>query len=114
LAPPPKDFNDSHATTAAGTGWEPIEGLWCFGRLWWRSRGKQFAGTRYVGLAGGTGEQAVMPDAVEAMRQDMEQEAADEFVRCERHHALPLGTIASVVFVAKGDAGLVEGDQTLI
>jgi hypothetical protein len=33
---------------------------------------------------------------VETVRQDMEQEAADELVRCERHDALPLRTIAAV------------------
>ena len=53
-----------------------------------------------------------MPDAVEAMWQDMEQEAADELMWRERHDALPLRTIAAVVFVAEGDAGLVERDQT--
>jgi hypothetical protein len=37
---------------------------------------------------------------------------ADELVRCERHDALPLRTIAAVVFVAEGDAGLVERHQT--
>ena len=37
-----------------------------------------------------------MADAVKAMWQDMEQEAADELVRRERHDALPLGTIAKV------------------
>ena len=55
-----------------------------------------------------------MPDAVEATRQDMEQEAADELVRCERHDSLPLRTIAAVVLVAEGDAGLVERNQTVI
>jgi hypothetical protein len=50
-------------------------------------------------------------DAVEALWQDMEQEAADELVRRERHDALPLGTIAAIVLVAEGDAGLVEGEQ---
>ena len=53
-----------------------------------------------------------MPDAVKAAWQDMEQEAADELVRRERHDALPLGTIAAVVLVAEGDAGLVERNQT--
>src|SRR6476659_5378151 len=91
LAPSAKGFDDGHAATAAGTGWEPTGGLWRLGRLWWRSRGKQFAGTRYSGLAGGTGKQAVVANAVEAVRQDMEQEAADELVRRERHDALPLG-----------------------
>ena len=49
-----------------------------------------------------------MPDAVKAAWQDMEQEATDELVRRERHDALPFGTIAAVVLVAEGDAGLVE------
>src|SRR5271166_5050542 len=53
-----------------------------------------------------------MPDAVKAAWQYMEQEAADELVRRERHDALPLGTIAAVVLVAEGDAGLVERKQT--
>ena len=48
------------------------------------------------------------------MWQDMEQEAADELVRRERHDALPLRTIAAVVFVAEGDAGLVEPKQALV
>src|ERR1700730_13077387 len=53
-----------------------------------------------------------MPDAVKAAWQDVEQEAADELVRRDRHDALPLGTITTVVLVAEGDAGLVERNQT--
>jgi hypothetical protein len=67
-----------------------------------------------LNLAGGTREQAVVANAVEAMRQDMEQEAADELVRCERHDTLPLRTIAAVVFVAEGDPGLVERNEALV
>ena len=48
------------------------------------------------------------------MWQDMEQEAADELVRCERHDVLPLRTIAAVILVVEGDAGLVERKQTVI
>src|SRR6202051_4270441 len=81
LPPSPKDLDDGHAPAAAGTGWEPIEQFWHFDRLRRRCHGKQLAGTRYIGLAWGTGEQAVMADAVEATWQDMEQEAADELVR---------------------------------
>jgi len=55
-----------------------------------------------------------MTDAVEALWQNMEQEAADELLRRERHQALPLRTLAAVVFVAEGDAGVVVGNQTLI
>ena len=87
----------SHSPAAAGTRWEPIERFWRLDRLWRRrGHGKQLAGADYIGLACGTGEQAVMADAVEAMWQDMEQEAANELVRRERHQALPLRTIAAV------------------
>ncbi len=55
-----------------------------------------------------------MPDAVEATWQDMEQETANELVWRQRHDALPLGTIAAVVFLAKGDAALVERNQTQV
>ena len=43
-------------------------------------RGEQAAKPGNVGGAGATGEQAVVADAVEAVWQDMEQEAADELV----------------------------------
>ena len=55
-----------------------------------------------------------MPDAVEAAWQDMKQEAADEFVRCERHDTLPLRTITAIVLVAEGDASLVESEQPAV
>ena len=114
MQPSPKRSDDDHAATAAGTGWEPVGGLWRFDRLRRRCHGKQFAGTCDIGLAGGTREQAVVADAVETVRQDMEQEAADELARCERHDALPLRTVAAVIFVAEGDTGLVERNQTLV
>jgi len=98
LHPALERLDDAHAPAAAGTRWAPIERFWRFDRLWRRrGHGKQFAGAGYIGLACGTGEQAVMADAVEATWQDMEQEAADELVRRERHHALPFRTIAAVV-----------------
>jgi hypothetical protein len=64
-----------------GQGGEPIEWLWHFDRLRRWCHRKQFAGSRYMCLAGGTGEQAVTANAVEAMWQDREQEAADDFRR---------------------------------
>jgi hypothetical protein len=39
---------------------------------WWRYR-QEFAGTRQVGLARGSGEQAVVADAVEPAWQKVEQ-----------------------------------------
>src|SRR5271166_967899 len=76
-----------------------------------RRADKEFAGARYIGFSCGAGEQAVMTDAVEALWQNMEQEAADELLRRERHQALPLRTLAAVVLVAEGDAGFVVGNQ---
>lgn len=52
-----------------------------------------------------------MTDAVESAGEDMEQEMADELVGGERHDLLPLGIVAAVVFVARGDPSLVEGDE---
>lgn len=55
-----------------------------------------------------------MADAVEALRQHVEQEAADELVGAEGHGALALGAVATVVLVAEGDAGIVERDQPAV
>lgn len=55
-----------------------------------------------------------MPDAMETTWQDMEQEAADELVGCERHDLLSVAAVAAVVLVAEGDASLVEGDQAAV
>ena len=46
---------------------------------------EQFAGSGDVVGAGGAGEQAVVADAMEAVRQDVGQEAADELICCERN-----------------------------
>ena len=73
----------------------------------WRDP-EQPAGVFEMAVAGGAGEQAVVADAVEALRQDVEQEAADELVGGERHDLLPVGAGAAIVLVAEGDAGLVE------
>ena len=45
-----------------------------------RGYGDQFSGTRDIGLAGGAGEQPVVTDTVEALWQDVEQEAPNELV----------------------------------
>lgn len=55
-----------------------------------------------------------MPDAVEAARQDMEQEAADELIDRERHDLLSVADVAVEVLVAEGAASLVEGDPAAV
>jgi hypothetical protein len=55
-----------------------------------------------------------MTDAVEAVGENVEQEAADELVRAERHGALAVGAVAAIVLVAERDTGLVECDQPVV
>ena len=50
---------------------------------WWR--GEQVAAQRQLGGAMAVGEEADMADAVEAVGQGVQQEAADELVGVERH-----------------------------
>jgi len=69
---------------------------------------QEFTSKREAGLSGGAGKQAAMPDAVESLWQHVEQEAADELVRRERHELPPVGAFATIVLVAEGDAVLVE------
>jgi len=49
-----------------------------------------------------------MTDAVEALRKNVEQEAADEFVRAQCHGALAIGAIAAIILVAECDTMFVE------
>src|SRR5882757_6743971 len=65
-------------------------------------RGDQFSGARDVGLAGGAGEQSVVADAMEPLRQNVEQEAPDELVGRERHGAVPRLPVLAVVLVTEG------------
>ena len=60
------------------------------------------------------GEQAVVADAVEALRQDVDQESADELIGGECHDLLALATIGAIVLPSEGDAGAVAGDQPAV
>src|SRR5882672_7508504 len=89
-----EDLDDDHATAAAWAwrtriGWR--SGFFGLGRC--RHR-EQLPGKGDIGLAAGAGEQAVVTDTVEALRQNMKQEATDERVGAERHRALAVGTWA--------------------
>ena len=62
----------------------------------------------------GIGEEPVMPDAMEAIRQDMQQEAADKLVRIERHDAVTSPSVAPVIFPFEADMLCIEGDEARI
>ena len=55
-----------------------------------------------------------MADAVEALGQDVEQEAADELAGHEGHGPVSLLPVATVVLVSERDAVRVEGDQPAV
>jgi hypothetical protein len=67
---------------------------------------EQLAGPIEICLAGSASEPAVVTDAMEAARQDREQEATDELVGGERHDLPPVGAKATIILVAEGDAAL--------
>jgi len=76
---------------------------------------EQFADTCDIFGAGLAGEEAVVADAVEARRQHMHQESADEFVRVERHHlVVSLGAFEAVILPLEGNALVVERDQAAV
>ena len=76
--------------------------------------GEQLARLGDVVGAGAAGEQAVVADAVEALRQDVDQESADELVGGERHDLLAVATLGAIVLPSEGDAGAVAGDQPAV
>src|SRR6202022_2270637 len=60
------------------------------------------------------GEQTVVADAVEAVRQDVDEEAADELAGGECHDLLAVATIGAIVLPSEGDAGAVASDQPAV
>ena len=107
-------FDDDHAAAAAWAGMRVVViddmdrlglGLW---------DGEQLAGSRDVVGAGGFGQQAVMADAMEALWQDVDEEAADELVGCERHALVAVAAFDPVILPPEGDAGVIECDQPAV
>jgi hypothetical protein len=62
--------------------------------------------------AGAIGEQPVVANAVEAGGQHVDEEAADELVRSQRHGLVAGRPFNPVVLVFEGDAGLVGRNQS--
>jgi len=57
------------------------------------------------------GEEAVVADAVEAVRQHVQEKAADELVGREGHGLEPVAAFDPVVLPLEGDARVVERDE---
>src|SRR5450631_3713400 len=60
------------------------------------------------------GEQSVVANAMKAAGQNVQQEAADELVGTERHSLVACLARGAVILPAKGDATLVECQQSLV
>ena len=64
--------------------------------------------------AGAAGKQAVMANAVEALRQDVDQESADELGGGECHDLLAITTFSAIVLPSEGHAVAVAGNQPAV
>ena len=112
-------LDDDHAAAAARTRtrqYALLIGRGGCGRLrlfcggW---RGEQLARSRDVGSTVGFGKQPVVPDAVKALGQNVDEEAADELVGCEGHSLVTGRPIEPIVLVPEGDA-ILGGDEAAI
>src|SRR5438105_14555893 len=65
-----------------------------------------------VGGAPAVGEIAVVADAMEAVRQNVEQEAADELVGAKGHHLLLI--VVAIILPAEADPALGKTDQAAV
>ena len=77
-------------------------------------QGEQFPHRGQVLGAPSVGEQSVVADAVEAGRQDVYEEAADELVCCQGHDLAAPAALDPVVLPGKGDAPVIEADQAAV
>ena len=100
-------LDDDHAAAAA-RAWERVHrrlvGAGVAGLALRRRDAEQLAGAGDVLGAPAVGEQAVVADAVEAVGQDVDEEAADELVARQRHDLVPLASLGAVVLPPEGDA----------
>src|ERR1043166_3928142 len=80
----------------------------------WLWRGEQLAGARDICGAGGACEQTIVADAMEAVGQNVDEEAADELVCCERHALVAIAPFDAIVLPLEGDAVVVAADQPAV
>ena len=115
-----EDLDDDHASAAA---WTRVREDGRFGAIIIIGIGslalgllatEQLAGACDVVGAGDLGEQAVVADAVEALGQDVDEEAANELVCCECHHLVAIGAFDPIVLIFEADIVFVERDQPAV
>jgi hypothetical protein len=81
-------------------------------RRWGRRSGEQSpAESELVGTVA-VGEEAVVTDALEAVREGVKQEAADELLGGERHDLV--GCVLAIVAPAEADVAILDLDQAAV
>ena len=119
LAAAREGLDDHHASAAAGartrqhTRLIRLAGGVGLGHRHAQRHGEQLACARDVGGAI-PGEQAVMADAMEALRKDVAEEAANELVGIEGHRLVAAGPFDPIVLALERDACVIAGDQPAI
>lgn len=115
--PAAKDLGDPHRPTATGTRLAKGER----DRLGRRFGGRdgerlpqQVPDLRDVGFATGTGQQAVVPDTVEAIGQDMDQETANELIGGQSHDRSSVAGLDAVILPAELDGLGISSDQAVV
>lgn len=114
-----KTLNDDHGVAAVpadegGTCGRKVGTDVCVanrGDWYWHPR-QECARCGQAGLAAAVGQQAVMPNAVEAAGQHMQQEAAHEFLRRQRHDLVARSALGAVVLPTERHATLVQCKQS--
>src|SRR5215831_18983647 len=102
----PDDDAAATRTTLGLAGWNGI--LDRFGGRWWQI--EQAAANREPVGTVAIGEETVMPDAVETVRQGMQQETANELVGRKRHH-LRLA-VMPMILPAEGDRRVGDTEES--
>src|SRR5271154_176373 len=89
-------------------------GLGCVGLFGADRHGEQLARLGDVGGAVAVGEQPVVADAMEALRQHVHQEPADELVRRQLHRFPAARTFDTIVLPAVRHASIISSDEPAI
>jgi len=114
-----KSLDDEHATTAARTGagqYARILGgrYLLIGFLHGRRNVQEHTCSGDVIGAIAVGEQPIVADTVEALGENVHQEAADELMGVEGHRLPAVGSIEAIVFAAECNAAVVGANEPAV
>ena len=115
-----KGLDDDHPSAATGAWVREylwlivVSGIICFGLLMPCHNTEQLTHFHQVPGSPGIGEQAVVTDTVEAVRQDMDEKTANKLTRFQGHGLLSGLSFSPIILPFEGDARGVEPDQTAV